>query len=394
MKYLLLFFATLCFAQTAPVLRQGKAWSEQQGKDKLDEWAQTWSDKASWEKRAAPIRAGILHGTGLDPLPSRTPLKPVCRDKKQQDGYTVENCAFESLPNFFVTGNLYRPANAPPTGRSPGILLAHGHCVNTKQEFGVNPKGCRFGADTQKIGAVLARMGAVVFAYDMVGINESQQYPHTGKVSLGLQLWNSMRAVDFLTSYAQADPDRLGMTGASGGGTQTFLLSAVDPRIKVSVPVVMVSAHFFGGCACESGMPIHVGPHHDTSNVEIAALHAPQPQLIISDGGDWTLNVPRIEFPYIQRVYRAYDAAADVENLHLATESHDYGPSKRQGTYAFMAKHLALDRSQVPGKTTVDESFVKVETAEALSVFTAQNPRPASATKDAAAIEAYFHIAK
>ncbi len=395
MKIALAFLLTctaVLAAESGPVLRQGKAWSEETGKAKLDEWAQTWSDRASWEKRAANIREGILRGAGLQPLPARTPLHPVCRDLKKQEGYSVANCALESLPGFFVTGNLYRPAAKPASGRSPAVLLAHGHCVNTKEAFGTNPKGCRFGADTQKIGAVLARMGAIVFAYDMVGINESKQYPHTGKVTLGLQLWNSMRIVDYLTSLPEVDPARIGMTGASGGGTQTFLLSAVDPRVKVSVPVVMVSAHFFGGCACESGMPVHVSDKHDTSNVEIVALHAPQPQLIISDGKDWTLNVPKVEFPYIQRVYRAYDAEANVENLHLPLEGHDYGPSKRQGAYTFFAKHLGLDRSRVPGEKEVDESFVKVEDAEALSVFTEQHPRPAGAMQDRAKIEAFFHV--
>jgi hypothetical protein len=319
----------------------------------------------------------------LETLPKKTPLRPVCRALRQQDGYSVQNCAFESLPGFYVTGNLYRPAIAP-SGRMPGILVAHGHCVNTKEAYGINKKGCRFGADTQKIAGVLARMGAVVFAYDMVGINESTQYPHTGPVTLGLQLWDSIRAVDYLLSFPDVDPARIGMTGASGGGTQTFLLNAVDARVKVSVPVVMVSAHFFGGCNCESGMPVHVSDRHDTSNVEIAAMHAPQPMLIISDGKDWTLNVPKVEFPYIQRVYKAYDAVSQVENLHLPMEGHDYGPSKRQGSYAFFAKHLGLDSKQL------DENRVEVHTFEELSVFDEQHPRAGSALAAPAAVEQAF----
>jgi dienelactone hydrolase len=239
------------------LLRQGNAWSEEEAKKKLEEYAKTWSDRASWEKRAAAIREGILRGTGLLPLPPRTALNPMSREPRRHDGYIVQNVAFESLPGFFVTGNLYWPVLPPSPGRCPGILVTHGHCTGTATPFGVNKTGGRFGGDTQRICAVLARMGAVVFAYDMTGVNEANQYPHTGPMAMSVQLWDSMRAVDFLSSLPGVDPARIGITGASGGGTQSFLLAAVDERVTVSVPVVQVSAYFFGGCVCESGMPIH-----------------------------------------------------------------------------------------------------------------------------------------
>jgi uncharacterized protein len=345
-----------------PWLCQGAFYTEAQGREKLAEFARTYSDRAGWEKRAENIREGILRGADLDPLPERTPLKPILRREEARNGYSITNVAFFSTPGFYVTGNLYRPWPRKEGERHAAVLLAHGHAPDPAT-------GGRFALSKQKLGGLLAQAGAVAFAFDMVGYGEATQHPHKTDVTLKLQLWNAMRAVDFLESLPEVDPARIGMTGESGGGTQTFLLAAVDRRIAVSVPVVMVSAHFFGGCECESGMPIHRSPRHETSNAEIAALAAPRPQLVISDGDDWTKNVPEVEFPYIRNVYRLYGAEAQVENLHLASEKHDYGPSKRAGALAFLGKHLGLDLTRIQTAAGFDESLVPLEAREKLLVF-------------------------
>jgi uncharacterized protein len=369
---LLLSFALITSTAVALPYKEPRL-TEAQGKAQLQEFAATWHNRTEWETRAANIRQSIIREAHLPPLSSRAPVRVGLWGKQIRDGYTIENVYFESLPGFFVTGNLYRPLHQKH--KQPAILCPHGHLANN-----------RFLEQTQTRCALLARMGAIVFAYDMIGYGDSTQLKHDDPNVLTLQTWDSIRALDFLCSLPEVDQKRLGCTGESGGGTQTFILGAVDPRLAVAVPVVMVSAHFFGGCKCESGLPIHESATHKTDNVEIAALMAPKPMLVISDGNDWTKNVPEVEFPYLQKVYALYHAQKNVENTHLAAERHDYGPSKRAAMYKFMAKHLNLNLNAVLDQTgAINETNCTVDPAS-LHVFTPEHPRPANALADTAAV--------
>jgi hypothetical protein len=355
-------------------LCQGNFWSEAQGRLFLEAQQKTYTNQKEWEQRAQKIRDQLRRGSGLEKFPEKFPLNAYVGPKRVFDGYQVQNVAFESLSGVFVTGSLYTPTNAK--GKLPGIISPHGHW-SKPGDVG------RYRPDAQKRHAALARMGAMVFGYDMVGYGQMGElgWTHNHPEVLKLQLWNSIRCVDFILELG-ADPDRIACTGASGGGTQTFLLTAIDPRIKVSVPVVMVSAHFFGGCVCESGMPIHKAGDFQTNNVEIAACAAPRPMLLISDGDDWTKNNPEVEMPHLKYIYGLFGKSDMVRNVHLPNDKHGYDLNKRAAAYPFLAKHLGLDLSKAMNPDgTVREEMIVIEEQKALYPFDAQHPFPANGVR-------------
>ncbi len=288
----------------------------------------------AWEQRRASLRNQILVAAGLSPMPEKTPLDPQIFGKLEGKDYTIEKVLIEPLPGFYLGGNLYRPRNGQ--AKHPGVLNPQGHWP-----YGRLENEPLYSAPS--LGISLARQGYVVFAYDMVGYNDTLQLPHRyGSPEqrlwsfgpLGLQLWDSIRALDFLASLPDVDASRLGITGASGGGTQTFLLTAVDDRIQFAAPVNMVSAIMQGGDLCENAP----GLRRNTSNVEIAALFAPKPMLLVSATGDWTHNVPKDEFPAIQRIYALYGKADQVEVVQFHAE-HNFNRQSREAVYQFFAKH-------------------------------------------------------
>ena len=177
----------------------------------------------AWQRRAAYLREHVQASAGLLPFPDRNPLRAVVFGEVSHDDYSVSKVYFESLPGFFVTGNLYRPSGDGPF---PAVLSPHGHWPYGRLENTDVVSG-----PGRAIG--LARLGFVVFAYDMLGYGDSQQLPHTfggrrealwGLSLAGLQLWDSIRALDFLESLPYVQRDAIGATGESGGGTQTFQL--------------------------------------------------------------------------------------------------------------------------------------------------------------------------
>jgi dienelactone hydrolase len=269
-----------------------------------------------WKKRRQEVREQVLVANGLWPMPEKTPLNPVIHGKIDRDDYTVEKVFFASHPGHYVTGNLYRPKGRE--GKLAGVLCPHGHWANGRlydagekaaqalvdQGAEKTIEGARF--HIQARCAHLARMGCVVFHYDMVGYADSDAIPHRQGFTdteaelrlqnfMGLQTWNSIRALDFLLSLPEVDPSRIGVTGASGGGTQTFILCAIDDRPAVAFPAVMVSTAMQGGCICENCTYLRQG----TGNIELAGLFAPKP-LAMSGADDWTIDIETKGLPELR----------------------------------------------------------------------------------------------
>ncbi len=324
-----------------------------------------------WLQRAKLLRLQVQIACGLFPPLSKTPLNPrriVCYE---DDDVVVERVVLETFPNFYLTGNLYRPKKGKPP--YPAVLHPHGHVPQ--------PEGRLY--ERERIRAMaMAKLGFVVFAYDMVGYGDQFQVvhraPETPQEHLwaiskgGVQTWNSTCAIDFLLSLPEVDKKRIGCCGSSGGGTQTFLLAAVDERLALAVPTKMVSAHMQGGCICENPPLLRV----DTCNPEIVALFAPKPLLLISDDGDWTNETPRYEFPFVQSIYRLLNAEEKCANAHFS-EGHEFAQGSREAYYNWAIRWLKNDGK--PPVEPVKEPKMQLPEAQKFRVWGDDLPKPHNA---------------
>ncbi len=343
--------------------------------------------KEEWAKRRQRVREQLLVALGLWPMPEKTPLDPVIHGKIERDGYTVEKARFASMPGHYVTGNLYRPTGRTNEDR-PAVLSPHGHWANGRFYEASDKeveKQIQSGAEKTREGAKyplqarcanLARLGFVVFHYDMVGYADSTAIPHREGFKdaaaelrlqsfMGLQAWNSIRALDFLESLPGVDRKRIGVTGASGGGTQTFILCAIDDRPAAAFPAVMVSTAMQGGCVCENCSHLRVG----TGNIEIAGLFAPKP-LAMSAAKDWTEELMTKGYPELKRLYALLGAEDKVAARAWLEFGHNYAQPSREFMYSWFSKHLL-------GKDgPVEEQPFKPVPPKELSVYDPDHPRP------------------
>lgn len=204
-------------ATSGPTLCQGAYLTPERGQEVLAAALDRFPNRADWDAYAAHVRLRVQEGAGLSPWPRRTPLNAIIRHRRTYDGYTVENVVFESVPGNFVTGNLYRPI--APKGPTPAVLATHGHTAPIKTAEDYDRHG-RFSPGVQARCATLARMGAAVLAIDMFACGDSIQVvgqtEHRQPATMMIQIWNAIRAVDFLESLDGIDPKRIAVSGESG----------------------------------------------------------------------------------------------------------------------------------------------------------------------------------
>lgn len=368
--------------------------------DKYHPWKPP-ATRAAWEAERTALRERLLVSQGLWPMPPLAPLQGVIHGKIDRDDYTIEKVFVASLPGHYVTGNLYRPKKI--NGRIPGVLCPHGHWANGRfYELAADKakaneidkgaekflSGAQYPLQARMVG--LARMGCTVFHYDMVGNADSKPIPHASgfadvestlrlQQAMGLQTINSIRALDFLLSLPEVDSARIGVTGASGGGTQTFVLCALDPRPAVAFPAVMVSTDMQGGCVCENCCYLRIG----TNNVAMAAAFAPKP-MALSGANDWTINIETKGLPELKQIYGLYGQPDLVHARAYPQFGHNYNQVAREMMYAWFNKHLKLGLPE----PVEERDFSPVPPAE-LSVYDASHPRPADAL-DATALRTWL----
>lgn len=309
-----------------------------------------YSNKTEWEARRDTLRKEVRERLGIDKLlPLCSKEKPEYSKIRKFDGYTVQNFRLKTANGHTVCGSIYAPTSK---GKHPLIICPNGHFSNG-----------RYGKVQQLRLGTLARMGAICVDYDLWGWGESADEvgskAHQTPEAHVMQALNGIRILDWMIQRKDVDTKRIGVNGGSGGGTQTVLLTVLDDRFTAANPVVSVSSWFDGGCPCESGMPIQLAGG-GTCNAELAAMFAPKPMMLVSDGGDWTSTTPELEYPYLQRIYGFYGATDKVSNIHLPKERHDFGDNKRNAVYKFFIDTFNLDASKL------NESKVTIEDENAL----------------------------
>ena len=318
-------------------------------------------DTAAAEARKKAVREKVLALIGG--LPDyRGPLRPRVTKTTPRDGYVIENVMFDSLPDYVVTANLYRPDRP---GRHPAILMSMGHWDSGK-------------AAGQLLSVNLARRGFVVLAYDPVGQGERQQAfdPRFGRSLIGgptdqhfsngaaailmgqalsrYFIHDGMRAIDYLVSRPEVDPDRIGATGCSGGGTQTTYISALDPRVKVAAVNCYMNSFqtLFAGSIGDSEQSVPGFLAAGLDQTDYVELFAPKPWLITSTEDDFfTPPGARQVFEEAQRWYLLFDAKDSVKWV-VGPGGHGTPKVNRDAIYEWMDRWLAKGQARPMAEVT------------------------------------------
>lgn len=305
---------------------------------------------ADWEKRRQQYKEEYLYMLGLSPLPPRTPLCATVTGTVAGEGFVVENLHYQSRPGLYVTCNLYRPALAKAGERWPAIVYVCGHSGR-----GRNGNKTAF----QSHGLWFARHGYVCMVIDTLQLGEiagihhgTYQYERwwwhsRGYTPAGVECWNGVRGIDYLVGRPDVDPERIAVTGISGGGAATFWIAAADERVRAAVPVsgmadllaYVPNRVINGHCDCMFLYNAFQWPW-----TRIAALIAPRPLLFTNSDQDAIFPMDGNEriINRLERLYSLY-GAGDRVDAFVSIGGHAYRRDIRQAAFRFMNLHLKYD---------------------------------------------------
>ena len=308
----------------------------------------------AWKSQRKKYLHEYFYMLGLWPLPAKTPLRATVTRTLQEDSFVVEMLHYQSRPGLYVTGNLYRPARIEPGQRLPAVLYVCGHASN-----GRNGNKTSYHSN----GIWFARHGYVCLVVDTLQLGEIAGIHHgtyreqrwwwhsRGYTPAGVECWNGIRGIDYLTSRPDVDPDRIGVTGISGGGAATFWIAAADERVHLAVPVsgmadlpsYVTNRLINGHCDCMMMYNTFQWPW-----TRIASLVAPRPLLFVNSDHDpiFPMDANDRVINRLERLYGLHGASDQVDAV-ISAGDHNYRRDIRKAVYRFINMHLQGNPAEV-----------------------------------------------
>lgn len=305
--------------------------------------------RADWEQRCEEYRRQLREMLGLDPWPAKSDLKVTVTGTIDREDFRVEKLYYQSLPGLYVTANLYLPKNV--SGRVPAVLYLCGHSQ-------VKIDNVSYGNKTHyHFHAVwFARHGYACLVLDSLQLGEIEGIHHgtyrygmwwwnnRGYTPAGVEAWNCVRAIDYLQTRPEVDPERIGVTGRSGGGAYSWWIAAIDPRVKVAVPVAGITDlqnHVVDGCVEGHCDCMYFVNTYRWDYPIVAALVAPRPLLIVNGDHDPIFPEDGVRRVYetARKIYRLYDAE-DKIGIFITKAAHDDIQPIQEAAFRWIDRHL------------------------------------------------------
>jgi dienelactone hydrolase len=343
---------------------------------------------ADWQQNRDRLKQEYFTMLGLWPLPERTPLAAKITGTIEGNGYRVDMLHYQSRPQLYVTGNLYRPTKVAAGERLPAVLYVCGHWNQGRDG---NKTAC------QSFGVWLARHGYICLIVDSLQLGEIAATHHgtyrfdrwwwhsRGYTPAGVECWNGVCGIDYLAARDDVDPERIAVTGISGGGAATFWIAAADERVKVAVPTsgmadlqsYVANRVINGHCDCMFLYNSYQWPW-----TQIAALIAPRALLFTNSDHDgiFPMDANGRITNRLEQVYSLY-GAGDVVDTLVSMGGHAYRRDLRQGIYRFINTHLKndprhVDDSEVDAWAPEDRQVKAPIAPERLRVFPSDGDIP------------------